>query len=159
MVIIVIIHSTYIWFISSFLPLILDFESPIAIIDGYTVDAVKNSPVFLPLGITVILVCRVSGIPHGLQTNYHWTCPNGPCQQTGYAGRKINNNMLAINITSASDGGTYTCKATAKEREASQHFLFSVSGQFANAHTTTAYYTCHTHSKSRADSIFYFILL
>ena len=123
------------WFIYLF-PLLLDSESPTVIIDGYTVDAVKLSRVFLPLDTTIILVCRVSGIPHGILINYHWTCPNGPCQQTGYAGRQISNNILAINITSTRDGGTYTCKVTAEGREASQQFLFSVSGQFAKAHTT-----------------------
>ena len=99
------------------------------VIDGYTVSSTFNSTATLQLGTTVILVCRISGIPHGLQTNYNWTCPNGPCQQTGYAGRKINNNIIAINITSTSDGGTYTCKVTAQGREASQQFQLKVNGQ------------------------------
>ena len=101
------------------------------VIDGYTVNSTLNSPATLPLGTTVILVCRFSGIPHGLQTNYHWTCPNGPCQQTGYAGRKINNNIIAINITSTRDGGTYTCNVTAEGREASQQFQLNVTGQWS----------------------------
>ena len=100
------------------------------VIDGYTVNSTHISPANLPLGTTVILVCRLSGIPHGLQTSYHWTCPNGPCQQTGYAGRKINNNIIAINITSASDEGTYTCTVTAQGREASQQFHLNVTGQW-----------------------------
>ena len=98
------------------------------VIDGYTVNSTLNSPANLPLGSTVILVCRISGIPHGLQTNYHWTCSNEPCQQTGYE-RKINNNIIAINITSTSDGGTYTCNVTAEGREASQQFQLNVNGQ------------------------------
>ena len=100
------------------------------VIDEYTVKSTLNSPATLPLGTTIILVCRLSGIPHGLQTNYQWTCPNGPCQQTGYAGRKINNNIIAINITSTSDGGTYTCNVTAEGREASQQFQLKVTGQW-----------------------------
>ena len=100
------------------------------VIDGYTVNSTINSPATLPLGTTVILVCRLSGIPHGLQTNYHWTCPNGPCQQKGYAGRKINNNIIAINITSTSDGGTYTCTVTTEGRKASQQFQLKVTGQW-----------------------------
>ena len=98
------------------------------VIDGYTVNSTLNSPANLPLGTTVILVCRLSRIPHGLQTNYQWTCPNEPCQQTEYVGRKINNNIIAINITSTSDGGTYTCNVTAEEREASQQFKLNVTG-------------------------------
>ena len=104
--------------------------TPNVVIDGYTVSSTINSPATLPLGTTVILVCRLSGIPHGLQTNYHWTCPNGLCQQTGYAGRKINNNIIAINITSTSDGGTYTCSVTTEGREASQQFQLNVKGQW-----------------------------
>ena len=105
--------------------------TPNVVIDGYTVNSTLNSPATLPLGttVTVILVCRSSGIPHGLQTNYHWTCPNGPCQQTGYAGRKIDNNIIAINTTSTSDGGAYTCTVTAEGREASQQFQLNVNGQ------------------------------
>ena len=107
------------------------------VIDGYTVNSTLNSTATLPLETTVILVCRISGIPHGLQTDYHWTCPNGTCQQTGYAGRKINNNMIAINITSTSDGGTYTCTVTAEGREASQQFQLNVNGQCLQVHTTS----------------------
>ena len=95
-------------------------------IDGYTVSSTLNSTATLPLGTTLILVCRLSGIPHGQQTTYTWTCPNTPCQQTGYAGRKINNNIIAINTTSTSDGGTYTCTGTAGGMEASQQFQLKV---------------------------------
>ena len=103
--------------------------TPNVVIDGYTVNSTLNSTATLPLGTTLILVCRISGISHGIQTNYHWTCPNEPCQQTGYDGRKINNNNIAINITSTSDGGTYTCKVTAEGREASQRFQLNITGQ------------------------------
>ena len=107
------------------------------VIDGYKISSTLNSPATLPLGTTVILVCRISGIPHGLQTNYHWTCSNGPCQQTGYAERKINNNIIAINITSTSDGGTYNCNVTAEGREASQQFQLNVNGQCLQVYITS----------------------
>ena len=106
-------------------------NSPDVVIDGYTVSSTLKSPAALPLGTTIILVCRLRGIPHGIQTNYHWTCPNEPCQQTGYAGRKINNNIIAINITSTSDGGTYTCHVTGQGREGSQQFQLKVTGQWS----------------------------
>ena len=107
------------------------------VIDGYTVNSTINSTATLPLGTTLILVCRISGIPHGLRTNYHWTCPNEPCQKTGYDGRKINNNIIAINITSISDGGAYTCNVTAQGREASQQFQLKVNGQCLQVHITS----------------------
>ena len=111
--------------------------TPNVVIDGYAVNSTINSTATLPLGTTLILVCRISGIPHGLQTNYHWTCPNEPCQQAGYAGRKINHNIIAINITSTSDGGTYTCTVTAKGREASQQFQLNVTGQCLQVYITS----------------------
>ena len=111
--------------------------TPNVVIDGYTISSILNSTGTLPLGTTLILVCRISGIPHGLQTNYHWTCPNEPCQQTGFAGRKINNNIIAINITTTSDGGTYTCTVTAGGREASQQFQLKVNGQCLQVHITS----------------------
>ena len=109
--------------------------TPKVVIDGYTVNSTLNSTATLPLGTTLILVCRISGIPHGLQTNYNWTCPNGPCQQTGYAGRKINNNIIATNITSTSDGGTYTCNVTAEGWEASHQFQLNVNGKLTTHNT------------------------
>ena len=106
-------------------------------IDGYTVNSTLNSPATLPLGTNLILVCRLSGIPHGQQTTYTWTCPNTPCQQTGYAGRKISNNIIAINTTSTSDGGTYTCTVTAGGVEASQQFLLNVEGKCQREYVVT----------------------
>ena len=103
------------------------------VIDGYTVSSTHKSPATLPLGTTLILVCRLSGIPHGQQTTYTWTCPNTPCQQTGYAGRKINNNIIAINTTSTSDGGTYTCTVTAGGMEASHQFQLNIVGKCIRA--------------------------
>ena len=114
-----------------------DSTTPNVVIDGYTGSSTLNSADTLPLGTTLILVCRISGIPHGLQTNYHWTCPNGPCQQTGYDGRKIDNNIIAINITSTSDEGTYTCNVTAQGREDSQQFQLNVNGQCLQVHITS----------------------
>ena len=103
--------------------------TPKVVIDGYTVNSTLNSPATLPLGTTLILVCRISGIPHGQQTTYTWTCPNTPCQQTGYAGKKINSNIIAINTTSMSDGGTYTCTVTTGGMNASQQFQLNVTGK------------------------------
>nr|WNS50110.1 insulin-like protein receptor [Halisarca dujardinii] len=98
------------------------------VIDGYTVNSTLTSSATLPLGRTALLVCRVSGIPHGQQTSYQWTCPNQPCVQTGYAGRKISNNIIAINTTSTSDGGTYTCTVTAGGMKGRQDFGINVNG-------------------------------
>ena len=100
------------------------------VIDGYTVDSTLFPPASLPLGTALVLVCRVSGIPQR-QIKYSWICPDGPCECPGYVGRKVvNSNILAVNITSNSDGGTYTCEVSRDEADGgySQNYTLSVSG-------------------------------
>ena len=102
------------------------------VVDGYTVNSTQSSPASLPLGTALVLVCRVSGIPQR-QIKYSWTCPDGPCERPGYVGRKVvNNSMLAVNITSDSDGGTYTCEVSRVETDwgYSQNYTLKVSGQY-----------------------------
>ena len=84
------------------------------IIDGYTPEGALNYSDTVQLGKTVILVCRVSGIPYGVQTSYRWTCPNGTCNIGGgrNPNRKTYNDTLIINILSATDDGEYTCEVT-----------------------------------------------
>ena len=102
------------------------------VIDGYTIGSTQSSPATLPLGTALVLVCRVSGIPQR-QIKYSWTCPDGPCEQKGYVGRKVVNDIiLAVNITSDSDGGMYTCEVSREEADGrySQNYTLSVSGQY-----------------------------
>ena len=98
------------------------------VIGGYTVDSTQSSPASLPLGTALVLVCRVSRIP---QIKYNWTCPDDPCERPVYVGRKVvNDNILAVNITSDSDGGTYTCEVSREDTDGgySQNYTLSVSG-------------------------------
>ena len=84
------------------------------------------------LPTALVLVCRVSGIPQR-QIKYSWTCPDGPCERPGYVGRKVvNGSILAVNITSVSDRGTYTCKVSRDEADGgySQNYTLDVSGQY-----------------------------
>ena len=102
------------------------------VIDGYTVDSTQPSPTSLQLGTALLLVCRVSGIPQR-QIKYSWTCPDGPCERLGYVGRKVvNSNILTVNITSDSDGGTYTCEVSRKETDGRyrQNYTLNVTGQY-----------------------------
>ena len=107
-------------------------------IDGYTIGSTQSSPASLPLGTALVLVCRVSGIPQR-QIKYKWTCPDGPCERPGYEGRKVvNGNILAVNITSNSDGGTYTCGVSKDEKNGrySQTYTLCVSGQYTQCIST-----------------------
>ncbi len=110
-------------------------------IDGYTHNSILTSGDSVPLGTQIILVSRVVGLPFGTPLNYTWTCPNGLCVVEGYYGRKVyNEHILAVNTTSASDGGTYTCQVTATGgQEATGSFTLSVTGVF-DIHTGQLYH-------------------
>ena len=103
---------------------------PMVVIDGYTRSDTIESNDSVQLGTPLLLVCRVAGLLSGTPLSYTWTCPNGPCEVEGYYGRKIyNEHILAVNTTSTSDGGTYTCQVTATGgQEANGRFTLSVSG-------------------------------
>ena len=105
-------------------------SSPVAVIDSYTHNSTLASGDSVPLGKQLILVCWVVGLPYGTLLSYTWTCPNGPCEVEGYYGRKIyNEHILAVNTTSSSDGGTYTCQVTtAGGQGASGNFTLRVTG-------------------------------
>ena len=108
-------------------------DSPTVVIDGYTHNSTLTSGDSVSLGKQLILVCRVVGLPYGTPLNYTWTCPNGPCEVEGYYGRKVyNEHILAVNTTSTSDGGTYTCHVTATGgQEATESFTLRVTGRYA----------------------------
>ena len=105
------------------------------VIDGYTHNSTLTSVNSVPLGTQIILVCWVVGLPYGTPLNYTWTCPNGPCEVEGYYGRKVyNEHILAVNTTSTSDGGTYTCQVTATGgQEATGSFTLRVTGMYCIA--------------------------
>ena len=100
------------------------------VIDSYTRSSNLSSGDSVLLGKQLILVCQVVGLPYGTPLNHTWTCPNGPCEVEGYYGRKIyNKHILAVNTTSTSDGGTYTCQVTATGRQVvSGSFTLRVTG-------------------------------
>ena len=92
------------------------------ILDGYTPEkTLKSGSPQVPLGGTVILVCRTVGLPYGTEVGYSWTCPGDwrdPCNLGNgkNPNRKIYNDILVINIISPSgDQGPYTCKVNAND--------------------------------------------
>ena len=103
------------------------------VIDGYTHNSAVTSGDSVPFGTQLLLVCQVVGLPYGTPLSYTWTCPNGPCELEGYYGREVyNEHILAVNTTSTSDGGTYTCQVTAMGRDAvSCSFILKVTGMYA----------------------------
>ena len=111
----------------------------LTVIDSYTHNSTITSGHSVPLGTQIILVCQVVGLPYGTPLNYIWTCPNGPCEVEGDYGRKVyNEHILAVNTTSMSDRGTYTCQVTATGgQEATGNFKLRVTGMF------TIHYRCN----------------
>ena len=92
----------------------VSFSLVAVVIDSYTHNNTLTSGGSVLLGTQLILVCWVVGLSYGTPHSYTWTCPNGPCEVEGYYGRKIyNEHILAVNTTSTSDKGTYTCQVTA----------------------------------------------
>ena len=104
--------------------------SSTVVTDSYTHNSTLTSEDSVPLGTRIILVCQVVGLPYGTPLSYTWTCPNGPCEVEGYYGRKVyNEHILAVNTTSTSDGGTYSCQVTVTGgQEATGSFTLRVNG-------------------------------
>ena len=104
------------------------------VINSYTHNSTLTSGDSVPLGTQIILVCRVVGLPYGTPLSYTWTCPNGPCEVEGFYGRKVyNKHILAVNTTSTSDEGTYTCQVTATGgQETTGSFTLRVTGKYCS---------------------------
>ena len=127
-------------------------------IDGYRHNDTLTSEDSVPLAIgnQLILVCRVVDLPYGTPLNYTWTCPNGPCEVEGYYGRKVyNQHILAVNTTSTSDGGTYTCQVTATGgQEATGSFTLTVTGMRCLVLQLYILYTCNREVKGKNGTLY-----
>ena len=90
------------------------FSPATSLIDAYTPTSVLVSPATVPLGTTVVLVCRVGGVANGTQLSYTWTCPNGPCDvgEGNNPNRKTYGDRMVLNVLTSRDGGMYTCQVT-----------------------------------------------
>ena len=65
-------------------------------------------------GDTLILVCRVVGVPSTTVLSYQWTCPGGYCDagvvDPEWAARIQQGNILVVNVRrQVSDSGNYAC--------------------------------------------------
>ena len=76
------------------------------------IDAYPNTTM-VEQGTTLILVCKVVGVPSTTVLSYQWTCPGGYCDAGAvdpeWAARIQQGNILVVNIRHGSDNGTYTC--------------------------------------------------
>ena len=76
------------------------------------IDAYPNTTT-VEQGTTLILVCRVVGVPSTTVLSYQWTCPGGYCDAGAvdpeWAVRIQQDNILVVNVRNGTDNGTYTC--------------------------------------------------
>ena len=77
------------------------------------IDAYPNTAT-VEQGSTLILVCRVVGVPSTTVLSYQWTCPGGYCDAGGvdpeWAARVQQGNILVVNVRRHNvDSGTYSC--------------------------------------------------
>ena len=73
-------------------------------------------------GDTVILVCRVVGVPSTTVLSYEWTCPGGYCDAGGvdpeWAARIQQGNILVVNVRRQSENnGVYNCTVQANAQQ------------------------------------------
>ena len=78
-----------------------------AVIDAYPNTATVEQ------GTTLVLVCRVVGVPSTTVLSYQWTCPGGSCDAGAvdpeWAAKVQQGNILVVNVRNDNDNGDYTC--------------------------------------------------
>ena len=64
-------------------------------------------------GTTLVLVCRVVGVPSTTMLSYQWTCPGGSCDAGAvdpeWAAKVQRGNILVVNVRNGNDTGDYSC--------------------------------------------------
>ena len=86
-------------------------------------------------GTTLVLVCRVVGVPSTTVLSYQWTCPEGSCDagavDSEWAARVQQGNILVVNVRNGNDAGGYTCTVIGSATElASQTHSVTVTSEF-----------------------------
>ena len=76
------------------------------------IDAYPNTTE-VEQGTTLVLVCRVVGVPSTTVLSYQWTCPGGSCDAGAvdpkWAAKVQQGNILVVNVRNDNDNGEYTC--------------------------------------------------
>ena len=76
------------------------------------IDAYPNTTM-VEQGTTLVLVCRVVGVPSTTVLSYQWTCPGGSCDAGAvdpeWAAKVQQGNILVVNVRNGNDAGDYTC--------------------------------------------------
>ena len=104
--------------------------SATVVIDAYPNNATVEQ------GATLILVCRVVGVPSITVLSYQWTCPGGYCDagevDLEWAARIQQGNLLVVNVRRQNvDNGTYTCTVKSNSQQVGvAMYTLSVASEF-----------------------------
>ena len=99
------------------------------------IDAYPNTAT-VEQGTTLILVCRVVGVPSTTVLSYQWTCPGGYCDAGGvdpeWAARIQQSNILVMNVCRQNvDNGVYTCTVQGNSQQVgTAMYTLTVTGEF-----------------------------
>ena len=116
------------------------------------IDAYPNTTMVLQ-GTTLVLVCRVVGVPSTTVLRYNWTCPGG-CDAGAvdpeWAARVEQGNILVVNVrTQEDDNGAYNCTVAGGDLDNTQQvgtatYTLTVASEFSDynyyASTTCMWY-------------------
>ncbi len=99
-------------------------------------DAYPNTAT-VKQGTTLVLVCRVVGVPSTTVLSYQWTCPGGSCDAGAvdpeWAAKVQQGNILVVNVRRHDDGGSYNCTVfNTSQKVGADSYLLTVAGEYAN---------------------------
>ena len=105
-----------------------------AVIDAYPNTAMVEQ------GTTLVLVCRVVGVPSTTVLSYQWTCPGGSCDAGAvdpeWAAKVQQGHILVVNARNGSDNGEYTCTV---RKDMGQMLTARYTLRVAGEHSVTAH--------------------
>ena len=101
------------------------------------IDAYPNTTM-VEQGTTLILVCRVVGVPSTTVLSYQWTCPEGYCDAGAvdpeWAARIQQGNILVVNVRTGSDNGGYACTVMANTQQVgTANYTLSVASELCTS--------------------------
>ena len=105
-------------------------------VHAVVIDAYPNTAM-VEQGTTLVLVCRVVGVPSTTVLSYQWTCPGGSCDAGAvdpeWAARVQQGNILVVNVRNANgdDGGNYTCAVRNGSQMRSEGHMVTVTSESA----------------------------
>ena len=104
-------------------------------VHAVVIDAYPNTAT-VEQGTTLVLVCRVVGVPSTTVLSYQWTCPGGSCDAGAvdpeWAARIQQGSILVVNVRRQDvDGGTYTCAVHDGSQMRSESHTIAVTSESA----------------------------